>query len=873
MAIGQANVKKAVESELVIQEFHISITPVGHDAYLLRTEAVEAGVPLAETQVTWPVDDWLAQTEALFRDPLQALLATPGVEGWPSPETVDNNAAMQLGQSLYQHLFQGRIRDSWLAAQGVAQNRQQPLRLRLGFKDSRLQRLPWELLYGDDRGLATGTDVTLCRYYQTQGLSTVDLATMPPLAPGTAPLNVLVVISAPNDQERLALSQEIQQVMADLRSLAFSNGGSLPAYPSSRHQLLTINLTILEQPGRSELVQALEQGNFQVLHYAGHSDVGETGGDLYLVNRQTGLTESLRGNDLAGLLVNNGIWLAVFNSCRGAYIPQDDAQSVWREQNLVQALVNRGVPAVIAMAERIPDDVAILFTQLLYRNLRQGYPVDLCLSRVRQGLMSAHHSDQPLWMLPLLYLRPGFDGYLYASTESAAVVDPLNALTPGLEPALVPPDYSTDPDISGLAREVFAGHAAIATSQPVPTPSTATTDWLTELDQHEPAAAVAETTAVANLVQQLSALPPQPAELSQPADPSENLLPQWDAATSVASALPHIPPAEPAKTVAVGESPKVSTTTTLPTPIAAVPAAAAASSAPPATGTRPPKWFWWGGAGLVGLGAAIGLLIALLPRPQAPTPLSPQTPESILGPSYESTDPTPGFSSGSDSVVVISAIQALTTDNPATARQFIEQLLDQRDLNAAQSVIAAAPQPLLIDPDIAFVRGRLNWQQAAVGQSGASPNDALRAWSQALDGRKDFLEAWVAIGFAHYALLDYDQAVRAWEEALRLDEERLRDRDPDGPRQVSSSYTPNAIAGLALARQKQSEQAIDPAERQQLEEEARRNLLLVTGLDPTILDPVLLIQRWLWTPRLIDDWQTAVERLSVSSPPVEPTNN
>jgi tetratricopeptide (TPR) repeat protein len=222
---------------------------------------------------------------------------------------------------------------------------------------------------------------------------------------------------------------------------------------------------------------------------------------------------------------------------------------------------------------------------------------------------------------------------------------------------------------------------------------------------------------------------------------------------------------------------------------------------------------------------------------------------------------------------VISAIQALTTDNPATARQFIEQLLDQRDLNAAQSVIAAAPQPLLIDPDIAFVRGRLNWQQAAVGQSGASPNDALRAWSQALDGRKDFLEAWVAIGFAHYALLDYDQAVRAWEEALRLDEERLRDRDPDGPRQVSSSYTPNAIAGLALARQKQSEQAIDPAERQQLEEEARRNLLLVTGLDPTILDPVLLIQRWLWTQRLAEDWQTAVERLSVSSPPVEPTNN
>ncbi|HIK45668.1 MAG TPA: hypothetical protein IGR64_12415, partial [Leptolyngbyaceae cyanobacterium M65_K2018_010] len=64
-----------MESAPVIQEFHISITPVGPDTYLLRTEAVEAGVPLAEAQVTWPVDDWLAQTAALFQDPLQALLS------------------------------------------------------------------------------------------------------------------------------------------------------------------------------------------------------------------------------------------------------------------------------------------------------------------------------------------------------------------------------------------------------------------------------------------------------------------------------------------------------------------------------------------------------------------------------------------------------------------------------------------------------------------------------------------------------------------------------------------------------------------------------------------------------------------------------
>ena len=57
------------------QEFHISVTPIGEDDYLVRTERVAPGVPLAEEQVTWPVDEWLAQASLLMNDPLQGLLA------------------------------------------------------------------------------------------------------------------------------------------------------------------------------------------------------------------------------------------------------------------------------------------------------------------------------------------------------------------------------------------------------------------------------------------------------------------------------------------------------------------------------------------------------------------------------------------------------------------------------------------------------------------------------------------------------------------------------------------------------------------------------------------------------------------------------
>lgn len=794
-------------TQAATQEFQLSITPVGPDAYLLRTEDVASGVPLAEAQVTWPLETWLAQAEALFQDPLQALLTastapTPSLDPWT-----------QLGQTLYQGLFQGRIRDSWVAAQGVAQNRRQPLRLRLGFKDSRVQRLPWELLYDGDRPLATGLDVTLCRYYQAQTVT--DLAAMVPLSPASEPIRLLVIISAPSDQERLALRQEVQSLSASLQA-------TQPSQPA-------LDLTILEQPGRPELAQALEQGKFQILHYAGHSDAGETGGDLFLVNRQTGLTERLSGEDLAGLLVNNGVRLAVFNSCRGAYTPHDDAQAGWRDQNLVQALVNRGVPGVIAMADRIPDDVALTFTQLLYRNLHQGHPIDLCLSRVRQGLMSAYGSDQPFWMLPLLYLRPDFDGYLYARHSAAASGNGFGEDGLG-ETALLLPDYSSDPEISSLAAEVFTQQAQDTASDRAAPPLY---DWLQDLEQPEPADA-----AVTHLVQQLSQ--PRQGDSSNGAapllaDPAENLLPQ---AQPVPAAL-------------------------YPSPPTPAPAAAPAHPVPQTwpflrRWAVPPKLLIWGSLGLAGLGAALGLAIITLTSINRPAVSDPAEPAPVTGNS--------GGASANNSALLSGALNAIALGRNDTARALLEQLLDRGDLTAVESVVIAIPGSQLLDPDIAYVRGRLAWQQMVAGSTAdPSPSDALRAWTQAIESRPSFLEAWVALGFAHMAMNDYDQAIAAWQQAINLDQGQRRDINPIGSPQVANKITINAYAGLALAYHRNSELAIVAQEQAQLQQQAQAYFSQTLDLDSTMVNPNALSLNWQWSPTLIGSWQTAIAQLAVSS--------
>ncbi|HEY9888083.1 MAG TPA: hypothetical protein V6D02_06760, partial [Candidatus Obscuribacterales bacterium] len=56
------------------QEFHLSITALGSDRYLIRTEDTDAGVPVAEAQVDWPVDDWLQLTQPTLDDPVLGLL-------------------------------------------------------------------------------------------------------------------------------------------------------------------------------------------------------------------------------------------------------------------------------------------------------------------------------------------------------------------------------------------------------------------------------------------------------------------------------------------------------------------------------------------------------------------------------------------------------------------------------------------------------------------------------------------------------------------------------------------------------------------------------------------------------------------------------
>lgn len=483
------------------QEFHISVTPIGGNEYLVRTERIVPGSLVAEEQVTWAVEDWLAQASRLMNDPLMGLLRGENLGSIPAfdgpPFAQPSTSLVHLGQQLYNALFQGSVRDSWVTARGISQHLRQMLRLRLGLKDPRLSRLPWEVMYAGDRPLATGTDVLFSRYHSSSAAFASCQSFQPlPLAQPRQPIRILMVLAAPNDQERLALKQEAQSLQEELQTGMVGNGIVVP-----------IELTILDQPGREQLTQALEHNSYQIFHYAGHSNLGSSGGNLYLVNHRTGLSETLSGEDLAGLLANNDTRMAVFNSCRGGHT----AAGGDNEGNLAEALVCRGIPSVLAMAERIPDNVALNLSRLFYRNLKQGYPIDLSLNRARQGLLSSYGSHQLYWALPILYLHPQSDGYLQPAVSTGHYPElSLDTVLPEEINAL--PPAASQPDVPPASQPVAPAAA-------VPITANADQDWVFS------PSATDDWETVARMVNQLSATHSEQEEAMLPADLTENLLP------------------------------------------------------------------------------------------------------------------------------------------------------------------------------------------------------------------------------------------------------------------------------------------------------------------------------------------------------------
>ncbi|HET9211732.1 MAG TPA: CHAT domain-containing protein [Thermoanaerobaculia bacterium] len=299
----------------------------------------------------------------------------------------DAGTLEHVGDELFRTVFQGELLKAFQGC--LAKARSGPgLRIRLRLNDvPQLADLPWEYLHVEGQGfLALSARTPVVRYLElSEGLSTLLVE---------PPLRVLAVISTPLGYRELAeADEEWRRLGAALEPLL--RGG-------------LIEVERLERPTFEALEARLRGGPpVHVLHFVGHGGFSEIRAEGVLVfEDENGKGVPVGGPSLAYLLQDHpSLRLAVLNACNGARASREDTFA-----GTAQALVQHGVPAVIAMQSEVMDETACGFAEKFYRALASGLPVDACVGEVRRALAAERN---PEWGTPALYLR-ATDGRLFA---------------------------------------------------------------------------------------------------------------------------------------------------------------------------------------------------------------------------------------------------------------------------------------------------------------------------------------------------------------------------------------------------------------------------------------------------------------------------
>jgi hypothetical protein len=301
----------------------------------------------------------------------------------------DARPAKDFGGRLFNALFHGHLLAQFQRSVDLARREGAQLRIRLQLQDApHLARLPWEYLYNrvENDFLALSALTPIVRHIPRKPIS--PLRVVPPL-------RILVSISNPRDYPPLDVAVERGKMERALRE-------------SIRGDLLSGNLVVMEwltsQEGESTLDalrRTLRRGDYHAFHFIGHGhfDARDEQGTLIL-EADDGYGAVVSGERLGNYLrdeirVARTLRLVVLNACQAGVSSSKDLAG-----GVATALVQMGVPAVVAMQAEISDEGAIAFAQGFYAALADGWPVDLALTEGRKGIYAVHDLE---WGKPVLY--------------------------------------------------------------------------------------------------------------------------------------------------------------------------------------------------------------------------------------------------------------------------------------------------------------------------------------------------------------------------------------------------------------------------------------------------------------------------------------
>ena len=387
--------------------FDVTIDAVEGRSY--RISVLQSPAGEAQELVSFPFDTINLQLHLAHLE--KALLKSSGRRRRiPSKE---EQAVLTFGKALFDFLMAGEIGQRFAVSYDRAQQAGKGLRIKLRIQDPVLAALPWEFLYDQrvDRYLALSQRTPLLRYLELP-LALRPLQIQPPL-------RILAMIANPNDQQLLDVAVEkerIEQAVAGLQEEGL------------------VELTWL--PGQSwrDLQKAMRQPKWHIFHFIGHGGFNKLDNEGYLLfaDRQ-GRSQPMPATNLKRLLSDhNTLRMVLLNSCEGAQSGDDIFSST------AAALVQGGIPCVVAMQYEITDIAAIEFSRMFYEALADGLPLETVISEARKSITFSKPNSLE-WGTPVIFTHAP-DGILFNLTEVTTANAAARA--EGIKAALASPQLS-----------------------------------------------------------------------------------------------------------------------------------------------------------------------------------------------------------------------------------------------------------------------------------------------------------------------------------------------------------------------------------------------------------------------------------------------
>ena len=287
-----------------------------------------------------------------------------------------NDDLIELGSKLFDLIFRRQVQR--LLDRATDKNGQiRPCEIFV--EDFEIAEWPWEFLY--DRGSGR----FLCQELHPISRGIFSLDVHDKLDPMTGDVRMLLITGIKSGDARLKPEQEIDRIREIFNDRTKSK----------------VELEVLRPKDLTQIQQKLTDEKFEIVHFFGHGQMDPDNQEGYLkFEQEQGEPLRCSAGIFARMLANKNLRLVFLNACESA---RTDPSIGPVRSSVAAALLDRGVPAVIASQYSIASDNAHCLSATIYRHLRRGDPLADAMIAGRQAMSLVNKQIFCDWGVPVLY--------------------------------------------------------------------------------------------------------------------------------------------------------------------------------------------------------------------------------------------------------------------------------------------------------------------------------------------------------------------------------------------------------------------------------------------------------------------------------------